>query len=108
MRYRVVILPRAKLRIRQAVDFYLERSRSVDVASRWLNGLSRELALLAESPERFPLARESGAFDFPIRELLYGSGREKTHRVLFRIVESTVEVLTVRHRAQNDVAPDEL
>jgi len=42
------------------------------------------------------------------RELHYGSGRRTTHRVLFRVLEhNVVEVMAIRHFAQQDVTPDD-
>ena len=54
------------------------------------------------------LAHETNDIDFEIREHLYGVGRKKTHHILYRIVENTVEVLAVRHVAQQDFDTDDL
>jgi plasmid stabilization system protein ParE len=108
MKYKVVILPKARIAMNQAVHWYLERSRSESVASHWLEGLLAKLASLSQFPERCPLARESEDFGEAIRELHYGSGRRTTHRALFRILGDVVEVMTVRHVAQDDVSPEEL
>lgn len=108
MRFRVVILPQARIRIREATRFYRVRSGSDEIANRWLDGLLNDLKRLSDRPERFPIANESDQFDFVLRETHYGSGRSKTHRVLFRIVGEMVEILTVRHASQQDVTPDTL
>ena len=66
------------------------------------------LETLKENPDGFPLAHEARRLKLDLRELYYGSGRRKTHRVLFVIEGSLVKVLAVRHFAQRDVTLDAL
>jgi hypothetical protein len=40
--------------------------------------------------------------------MLYGSGRKKTHRALFRVQDERVEVMLIRHAAQRDVDPADI
>jgi hypothetical protein len=63
---------------------------------------------LEENPQRYGFAHESDLFPFEIREVLYGSGRKRTHRALFRISGNRVEVLVIRHVSQRDVEPEDL
>lgn len=102
------ITARAKRDIHRISDWYLTESNSVEVASKWYNGIQKALKRLKDNPESFSLAHESDEFPFDLRQLLYGSGKRKTHRALFRIVGNTVEILAVRHLAQRDVSPEDI
>lgn len=42
-----------------------------------------------------------------LRELHYGSGKQKTHRALFRVFGDRIEVLAIRHHAQRNVSPND-
>lgn len=108
MTYKVSIPPRVRGHLKLASAWYAERSGSVAVAERWHNGFLATLDSLKTNPSRCGVAHESECFDFEIRELLYGSGRRKTHRALFRIVGDRVEILAIRHVAQRDLNPDDL
>ncbi|MCF2149353.1 hypothetical protein IQ276_023565 [Desmonostoc muscorum LEGE 12446] len=50
-------------------------------------------------PSRCSLAFENYFFEQEIRQLLYGKGRN-AYRILFTIVNDSVEILFVRHAAQ--------
>jgi hypothetical protein len=71
-------------------------------------GFEDAIASLERSPDRCPIARENERFPYELRELLYGSGRRKTHRALIRIVGNRVEVMAIRHLAQREFRPDDL
>ena len=64
--------------------------------------------LLKSDPHRFGLIHESHRFPFELRELLYGSGRRKNHRTVFRIIGDRVEVVAIRHLAQRDLDPTDI
>ncbi|MFV0445712.1 MAG: type II toxin-antitoxin system RelE/ParE family toxin [Planctomycetaceae bacterium] len=108
MTYRVVVSPRAEQRLLESASWYLDQSRSIEVALRWYDGFHRALAAFSENPSRFALASESSKLPLEVRELFYGSGRRKTHRALFRVVDDQVLVLTVRHFAERDATIEEL
>jgi plasmid stabilization system protein ParE len=74
-------------------------------ALRWLREINAHIFSLAENPERCPLAHESARFAYEIRELHLGIGSQPTHRALFRIIGNGVEVLMVRHVAQDEIQP---
>jgi plasmid stabilization system protein ParE len=87
--------------------------RSPEQAGRWQAGLERAVDSLGQFPTRCPLAPESGAFDVPVRQLLYGS-----YRILFTLADAdddgtldTVRILHVRHGARRlmsqDIEPDD-
>ena len=82
--------------------------RSQSEASRWLSGLESAINSLGDDPDRYPLAAESDAFDFPLRQLNYGVSRHPTHRVLFAVHADRVLIYAVRHLAQQELALGDL
>ena len=108
MKYDVVVPLHVRNELEAATDWYRSRSLSEEVANRWLLGFQEAIASLASAPDRCSLAHESRLFSFEIRELMYGSGRRKTHRALFRIKSHEVEIIAIRHVAQRDLTPDDL
>ncbi len=108
MRYLVETSRRAKWDIRQSTAWYRQKSGSEDVADGWLEAVSHSIASLAENPFRCSLAHEADAIGVELRELLFGSGRRKTHRILFLVEGTTVSVIAVRHFAQSDLTQYDL
>jgi plasmid stabilization system protein ParE len=97
MRRRVILTDVAENELESAYRWYVEHA-SVS-AERWYNGFIDQLQSLADDPERFPLAPESGQMPVQVRQVLYGL-RRKTHRAVFTIRPEAVVVLRVRHVAQ--------
>lgn len=106
MRYRVRIAHRAAKDIAAAVAWYERQGSRLGI--KWFAGIEAAINSLAFQPERCGLAHETDAFAFDLREMLYGSGRRKTHRILYRIEAATVEVIAVRHAAQRDLMPEDV
>ncbi len=106
MNYEVKLLPRAKLQLYNSALWWAEHC-SAEQAVRWLEGFEAALQLLAHNPERWPLASESDAVPFEIREMTYGRGRRKTHRAVFEIRQQEVIVYAIRHLAQDTLTPDD-
>lgn len=83
-------------------------ARGADHSRRRLfNGLVDAVESLSELPTRWPLTRESGEFDEPIRQMLYGKPPH-FYRVLFIVRSDRVYFLHVRHGARQTVEPGEL
>jgi plasmid stabilization system protein ParE len=108
MRYAVETSRRAERDIRLATMWYRQRSGSQEVADTWLDAVTDNIASLAEDPLRCPLAYESNWLGVEIRELHFGSGRRKTHRILFQVEGTMVSVIAVRHFAQRDLTSDDI
>lgn len=106
MSYEVKLLPRAKLQLYNSALWWAEH-RSAEQAVRWLEGFEAALRLLDHNPERWPLASESDAVPFEIREMTYGLGRRRTHRAVFEIRQQEVIVYAIRHLAQDSLTPDD-
>ncbi len=107
MNFRVVITEQAEREMQSAFHWWAEH-RSKRQADRWYSGLAKAIADLAENPERHGQSRERDRFAYEIRDLLFGIGRRPTHRAVYTIRGAEVVVLTVRHVAQQDLAPDDI
>jgi hypothetical protein len=62
---------------------------------------------VARNPLRCAKAAENRLFSFDLLELHFGSRRNK-HRLLFRVEESDVLVLHIRHSARRDLTEEDL
>lgn len=103
MKYRVILTIRARNNFNAAYLWY--RNQSSEVADRWYRGLRNAIRRLSQNPDRFPLAAEDDTFPYPLREMLYGLGRKKTHRVLFVVRPNAVVIYAIRHVAQERFNP---
>ena len=100
MIYRVRIMPEAYDALLANATWWAD-NRSSDQALQWYESFLKALRSLDTMPNRHPLARENTKAGFELRELHFGLGGRTTHRALFRITGQTVEVLTIRHVAQD-------
>ncbi len=107
MTYQVRITSRGYDDLRAIIRWWAE-NRSAHQAAQWYDGILAKIESLSSMPQSHPFARENTRVAFELRELHYGLGSGSTHRALFRIVGTTVEVLSVRHVAQADIKPDDL
>ena len=96
MNYELVVAAEALEQLWETANWYRETSGSIEVGLAWHDGFLKALESLKENLQRFGLARESDKFPYNLHELPYGSGRQKTHRGLFRIQGNRVEVLAIR------------
>ncbi len=103
MKYPVLFVQRAERNMLAALAWY--QKNAPGVSQRWHDRLNSSLRRLRENPDRFPLARESEIFPYRLREVLFGAGRRKTHRVLFVVRPKAVVVYAIRHVAQKDFDP---
>ena len=105
MSHTIDIFPRAMADIRAAVAW---RGRhSVASAARLHAGLLTAIRSLGNSPERCPLADEAADLGLELRELLYGR-RRSVYRILFTIEGQTVNVLRIRHAAQDRLSGSDI
>ena len=96
MAYRVEMTRRAE---RDLSLLYLSiHADESEAAAKWLLGLERAVESLEDRPERCPLAPERRP-GLLLRHLLYGK-KPHIYRVIFRIADSTVFVLHIRHGAR--------
>ena len=96
--YRVIVQPRARTEALR--NFRWKAEQSPQAAARWLSGLQKAVARLAENPYRHPVAvEETERFDIEIRQSLYGK-RRGVFRILYHVEDETISVLAIRHSAQ--------
>mgnify|MGYP002082899682 FL=1 len=105
--YRIVITGPASRDIQEAYDWWAE-NRSRDQATRWYLAIHNSIALLQEHPQRCSLAPEADLQASGVRQFLFGTGRRRTHRIVFGIDGNTVVIFRVRHTSQDALVFDDL
>jgi plasmid stabilization system protein ParE len=108
MKYRLRLTDEAADRLLSIAKWYAETSQSLSIAVVWYDGFLDTLENLTDDPRRGAVAAENNLFEFELREIYYGSGKRITHRALYRIVNDTVEVLTIRHHAERPLERGDL
>jgi plasmid stabilization system protein ParE len=103
--YGITIFPKAIADIRAAVAW--RNRRSLLDGARLHAGILAAIRTLASRPDRCPSAEEAADLGLDIRQLLYGR-RRTVYRILFTIVGQTVNVLRVRHAAQDRLTSGEV
>jgi len=93
--------------IRSTYDWWSQH-RSTEQANRWYNDIFKAIVTLRSMPLRCPSAPESDLHPTGLRQLLFGSGRHPTHRIIFTIDGDTVTILRVRHTSQGELEAGEL
>jgi plasmid stabilization system protein ParE len=105
--YRIEISPSA-LNDAEAAFLRLKKD-SPSYADEWFDGFLEAIDSLEKFPNRCPLAPESEELGIEIRQLLYGK-----YRIIFLVElknsnpDSTVQILRVRHQAQERLKPPDL
>jgi len=108
MKYHLKITAEASDLLSAAAKWYAETSRSLDIAAAWYDGFIERIDSLEQNPFAGALSPESKDLAIEIREIHYGSGRRPTHRAIYRIKGNVVEVLTIRHLAQQPLTLSDL
>ncbi|HVS39103.1 MAG TPA: type II toxin-antitoxin system RelE/ParE family toxin [Gemmataceae bacterium] len=105
MSFRVIFRPRARDDIAAATAWLAQGSPAA--AARWRSGLFHIVEKLETNPTLYPGADEATDLGVDLRELLYGR-RPRVYRILFTITGQTVNVLRVRHAAQDRLKPGDV
>lgn len=106
MPYQVRITRPGLEHIGHEANWYSDQNEEIGRA--WYQGVRAAIESLSDNPDRFGLAHESEEFPFELREILYGLGRRKTHRILFRIEGRSVDVLAIWHVSRRDLSPEDI
>ena len=106
MKREVLLTATAEQQMHDAAEWYA--LKDADTAGEWFNGLTAAMESLAENPLQFPLAPENQHLPVKFRQMLYGLGKRKTHRILFVVRQSAVVVHQIRHTARRDVSVDDM
>jgi plasmid stabilization system protein ParE len=104
---KVILTGPAKRDIRAAYEWW-KQNRSAEQAERWYEGILDAARSLRNNPQRCASATESDLLAQGVRQLLYGLGRNPTHRLVFAIEDESVIILRVRHTSQDGLTPDDL
>lgn len=105
MAFAVIFQPRADRDIAKA-ERWIEQLGKVAL-ERWRVRLLRAVEKLEYDPHIYPEADESEQLGIELRTALYGR-RPHIYRILFTIDGQTVNVLRVRHAAQDRLEPGEV
>jgi|SRR5450759_3453130 plasmid stabilization system protein ParE len=105
MAFQVVFRPQAQSDIAAAVMWMARTSPAA--AARWRTGLFRIVENLETNPALYSAADEAADLGLDLRELLFGRHRS-VYRILFTIAGQTVNVLRVRHAAQDRLRPGDV
>jgi plasmid stabilization system protein ParE len=105
MPFRVVFRPRARADVAAATAWLAGKGPAA--VARWRAGLLGVVRKLEDNPTLYPAADEAADLGVDLRELLYGR-RTSAYRVLFTITGQTVNILRVRHAAQDRLRPGDV
>ena len=106
MAYRVQLHTRVKVEIRREGIYLGERSKAAE--GKWRSRILLAIKHLERHPERYPPAYEAADLGFDLREYQIGNKRGSIYRVLFTIDGDIVNILWLRHAAQDWVDVDEI
>ena len=102
MTYGIIVMPLAE-REAQANRDWWAANRSIDQAARWYDEFANSVLSLEQNPDRCALARENDRFHHEVRQLNFGLGGKRTHRIVFTIRRDEVVILRVRHLSQAEI-----
>jgi plasmid stabilization system protein ParE len=105
MPFQVIFRPRARADIAAAAAWLAGSNPAA--AARWRSGLFRIVEKLETNPGLYAAADEAADLGVDLREFLYGR-RRNVYRILFTITGQTVNVLRVRHAAQDRLKPGDI
>ena len=105
MPFQVIFRPRARSDIATTAAWLARTSPTT--AARWRTGLLRIVENLETDPNRYPAADEAADLGVDLRELMYRQ-RRNVYRVLFTIDGQMVNVLRIRHAAQDRLTPEDV
>lgn len=98
MSYAVHFLPAAEADL-NSIFTYIQK-RSSEGVLRWEASLEKALRQLSLSPLRYRLAPENKAFEFELRQILFGTQGSKRYRLLYRVVREQVTIYRLRGPGQ--------
>jgi plasmid stabilization system protein ParE len=103
----VIISERAIQDIETDYDWWAEH-RSAEQAQRWRKACISAIDSLPLRSKRCPRAAEGNVFPVNVRQLNFGVGSKRTHRVLFTVRPDMIFVLRIQHQAQRPLTADDI
>lgn len=107
MMYRVLVSRQAISDVIRNANWWAEH-HSRDKAAQWQAAIFAKMYALESSPDSNALAYENDDFPYELREAHFGLGSRPGYRILFTIVDDTVNVLTVKAAEEDWIRPDDL
>jgi plasmid stabilization system protein ParE len=108
MKYRLETSIKAEQQLDDSIHWWAEHHSAVQ-AGKWYVAARKAIESLRTKADRCPRSPEDGLMPFPLRELAFGAGRRRTHRIVFTFKPNqAVYILQIRHLAQDALHPDEL
>ena len=105
MNYRVELTARAEADLDEILSGIQRHAPNMTAA--WYFRLMASINALDQLPDRCSLADEGKDLGCELRELIFGK-RRGTYRILFLIVDETVQVLHIRRAARGPVIAEDL
>ena len=102
MNFQIEVVRRAHEQLEAAVRWWAD-NRSPQQARRWYVAARRAILSLSNNPQRCPRALEGDRLPGDVRDLYFGVGRRRTHRLVFKIRGNVVIVVAVRHLAHDEL-----
>ena len=94
--FEINIPPNVENEIESYVDHIAKDS--IKEALKWYEKLKDKIYSLDQNPMRCPYADENEFHDYEIKHLIFGN-----YRILFRIENTTVQILHIKHGRMNRV-----
>lgn len=106
MERHVIVHPLARLDVRIKAE-WIRQNISASSAAQWNARIIAAIHALAQNAEQWPEAHEAEKLGRDLRCRLYRRGRH-VYRILFTIDGQTVNVLRIRHAAQDDITEEDI
>lgn len=101
------ITPKARGEI-LLISHWWSENRSTEHSLRWYEGIMERINSLTVMPQSNPLIYENLQASSEFREAYFGLSTRKTHRIVYRVLPDAIEVLAVRHVAQDSLSDEDL
>lgn len=109
MNYHVRTLRRAQEDIESILDWIADTRQSLQGAAECIDSFEKAASGLANYSEARSFARENEEVpDIELRQFLFKTGRGRTYRGVYCVVQNEVRILRVRGPGQPDLTQDEL
>lgn len=108
MPYEVLIQTPANRDLARILEWYRRERGGSNSANKIADDWLRVLDSLEHFPESHPIANESPIDGIEYRNAIFGVGRTKSHRAVFRIDGDVVRIVRLRHHSQCFLSADDL
>lgn len=80
-------------------------NHSLDQALEFDEIVRKQIATLAEMPERFGFAPEHEKSTIGLRQMMVGLGSRPSYRAIYTATDTVIHILAVRRASQSDFTP---